>query len=367
MKSGFRSYLARFLLLCPAVPAVAQEPRSYELTVPEARLSTGFSDVSGVRELSDGRVLVLDMADHGLAMVDRTFTTVTAVGRQGSGPGEYLRATKLFSMPNGAAAALDWGNTRLLEIDTSGKPGGTQPANARCPTLPGRYPLFAAVDQEGRFYSEGAFDARPGADSTAIIRWRSPCAGDTLAFNRKRTAPVVAVPFWVADQWAVARDGRVALLHHDPYRVTIIGSDRSRIVGPVIEDSRLRVTDQVKEGWRREQQRPMGVMTVTRSGTVSGGVMKKTYVEPKDWPGALPPFLRDAASFDSDGLLWVHRTVAPGERPRYDVIDATGGLRASVRLRPASRVVGFGPGTVYTVQRDDDDLEFLERHRIRID
>jgi hypothetical protein len=343
----------------------AQEPRSHELK-PEARLATTFSSLTGLHELPDGRVVVLDMADHGLAIVDRGFTTVAPLSRQGSGPGEYVRATRLFSMPNGAAAVLDWGSTRLLDVDAAGKPGGTRPANSRCPTATARYPLFAAVDREARFYSEGRFDPA-AADSTPIIRWKTSCAGDTLAFHRiRRPSGLELPPFFVTDQWAVSSDGRLALVHHDPYRVTMIGPDRARIVGPPVEYQRIRVTEDIKADWRIEQQRPMGVMTVTRAGAVSGGLAKKPFVEPERWPSTLPPFLRDATLFDADGFLWVRRTVARGERPRYDVFDPGGRVVAGVRLPAGSRIVGFGSGTVYTVLRDDDDLEFLERHRFRL-
>ena len=49
--------------------------------------------------------------------------------------------------------------------------------------------------------------------------------------------------------------------------------------------------------------------------------------------------------------------------PSYDVFDGAGTLVRQVTLRPRSRVVGFGNGTVYLVRLDEDDLQYLERYR----
>jgi hypothetical protein len=91
---------------------------------------------------------------------------------------------------------------------------------------------------------------------------------------------------------------------------------------------------------------------------------KAPYKEPQRWPDHLPPFLDDAAKFDAEIRLWVERAVGPRDPPSYDVIDGTGKLLMQVRLRQASRVVGFGRGVAYVVRRDADDFAFLERYRI---
>jgi len=51
------------------------------------------------------------------------------------------------------------------------------------------------------------------------------------------------------------------------------------------------------------------------------------------------------------------------KRPQYDVIfDATGGRIARVRLPAGSRLVGFGPASVYSVRKDGVGLEWLDRY-----
>jgi hypothetical protein len=65
-----------------------------------------------------------------------------------------------------------------------------------------------------------------------------------------------------------------------------------------------------------------------------------------------------------DGTLWVRRTTPAGEPPTFDIIDRTGQVIEQVRLSRQRRLVGFGVGSVYLVQADDVDLEYLERYQL---
>ena len=86
--------------------------------------------------------------------------------------------------------------------------------------------------------------------------------------------------------------------------------------------------------------------------------------EPTDWPEELPPFLRDAAMFATDGRLWVQRTTPADQPPTFDVFDSEGQRVEQVTLPHGRRLIGFGNGTVYAVSRDELDLEYLERYRL---
>ena len=62
--------------------------------------------------------------------------------------------------------------------------------------------------------------------------------------------------------------------------------------------------------------------------------------------------------------MYVERLRKAGDRvPVYDVFDGAGRLSRQITLRPRSRVVGFGKGTVYVTRSDEDDLQYLERYR----
>ncbi|MDH5196234.1 MAG: hypothetical protein OEY20_03150 [Gemmatimonadota bacterium] len=65
-----------------------------------------------------------------------------------------------------------------------------------------------------------------------------------------------------------------------------------------------------------------------------------------------------------EGELWIRVSQQAGaKRQRYDVVDGRGQLVRHVELADDQRLVGFGKGTLYTVRRDADDLQWLERYR----
>jgi hypothetical protein len=87
-------------------------------------------------------------------------------------------------------------------------------------------------------------------------------------------------------------------------------------------------------------------------------------VDELEWPAQKPPFDAQGVFVTPEGELWI-RTHQPAgaKRQRYDVVDAQGRLVRRVELADDRRLVGFGRGTLYTVRRDADDLEWLERFR----
>jgi hypothetical protein len=85
--------------------------------------------------------------------------------------------------------------------------------------------------------------------------------------------------------------------------------------------------------------------------------------EPARWASHLPPYT--GVSSSPDGRIWVAVPASVGgPAGHHDVLDATGRLIARVRLAAGESLVGFGRGTVYTVRRDDDDLQYLRRYTL---
>jgi len=77
------------LLLAGAWPgpdhAAAQE---LVLAPANAQLRQQFSMITSVRELQDGRLILVDRLERRLAVVDWRAGTVASIGREGRGPGE---------------------------------------------------------------------------------------------------------------------------------------------------------------------------------------------------------------------------------------------------------------------------------------
>ena len=55
----------------------------------DASFPEPFSSITGLRELSDGRVVIADRLEVAVAIIDFDSGDLISVGRQGQGPGEY--------------------------------------------------------------------------------------------------------------------------------------------------------------------------------------------------------------------------------------------------------------------------------------
>lgn len=349
--------------------------------------------MAGVRELRDGRVVVLDARDQALKLVDMKGGTPAVIGRKGSGPGEYQLPLRLLALPGDSAVIFDMANSsKPMVITPEGKAGGILPVGS------GRVvDLVSQVDAQGRIYRIGDF---PGKDDLFPIERldRSTGKREPVAYVSRRkecsmpgaTATVAApsspgaqaervagmrapggpVPFLAIEQWVVAADGRVAILCPDPYRVSFATPDGRRTIGSPIVFERLPVTEAEKKRWRDEQRQPVATIRVTAAGVQSAGFNKRPAgPEPDTWPEFLPPYVlrtsdKPVAMFAPDGMLWVHRLEGAGTAPFCDVIGRDGRLAYRVTLPKRTRLVGFGANSVYLVRLDDDDIEYLQRYRL---
>ena len=375
-------------LVAVATPTLAQNVPTRTLSKPDAEFSEPFTYLSMIRELKDGRLIVIDPAEKTLQVVDLARGTSTRLGREGSGPGEYAVPFRLLALPGDTTAMSDMVNSRLLLINPDATVGGF--IDPTIPPPPGtiRYggggTMPTEADTKGRMYYQGQRYRRTAtgtesADSVPMIRWdRASGIRDTVAWMRQtlnlianhsngRTTYSVP-PFSGSDQMLVAPDGRVAIVHHDPYRVDFVSETGQRTRGEPIRHERQRITDEHKADWRAAQRGRTNVMTTVdaagRSTTMEPGGQAG---DPPVWGGEfMPPFLERALMFSHDGFLWIRRTGPAGQPPTFDVIDRAGNLVQKVALPKRSRLVGFGNGAVYIARLDDDDLQYLQKHKVTI-
>jgi hypothetical protein len=378
-------------LLVALLPARAQELRPISLGQPTASFREPFSRVAGVRELSDGRVVVLDNAEGRIILVNFRAGVTTSIGRPGPGPAEYTLPIALVALNADTTLAVDMsGGGRALVIAG----GGASKAALAAARVPAGQPLFSRpdiqADADGRIYElvprfrveagrrlvaeySGVrrLDRRTGQQDTigqlsALVRSpllriksTSSTAGEASPAIRGSAPP----PFASVDQWAVAADGRIAFVTVDPYRVSFVAATGQRIEGPAMRVASVVVDRPLKDQWRQLRQQPVATLRYGPSG-VSAGWTRPTFVEPAAWPATLPPFLPNALRFAPDGTLWIERAVAADLPQSFDLIDRNGSLARRVVMPPRTRLVGFGVGTVYTVRIDEDQLEYLQRYRL---
>jgi hypothetical protein len=343
---------------------------------PDATLSRPFERITGLHELRDGRVIVVDANEQSVLVADFTNDRVVQLGRQGSGPGEYRLPVRLLKLGGDSIGVEDGGNGRILVVTGTGRlsgildalgtrMGSRQSAGAEPPR---------ESDHQGRLYALPFSPFGPTAtrtDSAPIERWSvGSQVRDTVAYlpllpaNRRVPPPGAGTrAFDTAPQWTVGPEGQIAILHVDPYSVDVVDSRGRRIVGRPIAYQPIRVSDGHKREWREELARPQPVTITTPRGVRTAGLQPLGWEEPVQWPAFLPPFLDNAGRFAPDGVLWIQRAVPVDGASLFDLVDGRGVVIKQVRAREHSRVVGFGVSHVYVVRIDQDDQEFLERYK----
>lgn len=361
------------------------------LTARDAEFAEPFTWVDGVRELGDGRVIVVDSHDRLIHLVDFASATRARVGRQGQGPGEYQSPMRLFALPGDSSMVYDLA-MRSANVIT---PHATMPGVLPAPPGSGGPVALSdrsGTDSRGRIYSEVRLNRQSGNGDTVGIERVDRGTGnrDTVAFVSVHVVSSLlaprpsgpqpgraggmggmgaaeraggVLPFMSRDQWAVAPDGRVAVVSVEPYHVAFYDQNGARRVSPPIATDRIPVGEALKTAWRAEHHQLVPGL-VYSGGTVVAQMLPPSYTEPTAWPEYLPAILDRAVWYAPDGVLWVQRTTAADAPATFDLIDATGRVSQRVVLPKQTRLVGFGVSSVYVVRIDADDLEYLQRYRL---
>ena len=342
-------------LVAVATPLQAQTPPS-SLPAANGRLEAEFSDLTTIRELSDGRVLLFDRREERLVVGDFASGSVRDVARKGQGPTEFEFVSALLPLAGDTTIATDmtrrWlflvgdsvvrkvllehpvlqrtlaplgadQNAHVLSRIFAGSLGG--PADSTLVALVHR--VSGKVDTIARMAVEG----RRGPVSTVT----TPGLGRGVSVRR--------VPLSVSETAWLFFDGWVAVVRLDPYRVDWRAPDGRWTLGRPLPFRSVRMTQAEKSAY-------IGRHPGLRNAT--------------DWPEELPPFENPVTLLASpDGLLLVKRlpTLAePGTR--YDVVDRAGNRRTQLVLPANEHVLGFGTNSLYVVVTDDDGIQRLRRH-----
>jgi hypothetical protein len=368
------------------------------LAKPDRESAESFTRVTAIRELPSGKVLLTDQQDKVVQLVDLASGTMTKVGREGNGPGEYALPLSLIGLPDGSTLLHDIMNRRFLTISPEGKPGaivdmprppappsGGGPAGG--PPRLGGITQIRGYDSRGRIYFEGPPFSETGgsADSVALLRWdRVSPTFDTVGFRKQPPNSASATAsggnftvrignnkrFTPTEAWGVTGDGSIARVFPSPYRVAWFAGRGQATLGAVVPYTPAKVTEADKQEVIEAQRRapPMRIVIGGPGGGGGGGggaAPGNIQAPPPEFEDTKPPYDGvGSVQVSPDGEVWVLRTRPAADKiPTYDVFNRAGALVKSVALNPKSRVVGFGKGTVYVVRTDEDDLQYLQRYQ----
>lgn len=368
--------------------AEAQAPER-PLAKPIAELDETFTQVVSVRELGDGRVLVVDAGERTLFLVDFAKGSAQKVGREGSGPLEYRMPMMLLPRAD-STYVLDAMLRRFLILDRAGAPVKTRmivETQSLDPSVMLRATTIRAIDAQGRWYSQVmpfSLDTAGGAmrfgGAGFLVRWtaESPKA-DTLAkvttptqstkFSGNPSAGIKLVvpinPPEIIDAWDVLPNGTVAVARGADYHVDYFSPAGKMTAGPKVPHTAVPITasDQARI---RKDTRTAFEQNLKRGLAMAGGAAPKMTFDiedPKVWPKNFPPFSNVRAA--PDGRLWI----APPSRAQglpsfWDVLGPDGGLVMRVKFPPRVSLVGFGKNALYAVRTDEDDLQYLQRYPV---
>lgn len=361
--------------------ALLQSPvRQVTLTAPDKALADQFSQVRGVRELRNGKVILVDRLDRGILAADFATGTVQKIGKEGRGPLEYSLVSGLIPMAGDSTLAFDEGNGRFVLLTPDLRIARTftlilprlgQPVGAR------------GVDRGGRYYLRipaWMFQGARTNDTLPIVRYDVARGQvDTIAFAKGSTARpavehrVMGVPYVIfaaEDGWAVAPDGRVAVVRSGDYHVEWYVPGRPVVRGPAVPFTARRVTGADRFAYIKEfvANSPTSGRGANGGGLSAGPTMSdaelQVITDAGDFAEVHPPFTDRAPIIAADGTLWVQRSVPRGTPESWDLFDGAGKLTTRVSLPDGRRLAGLGAGTVYAVATDEDGLERVERYRL---
>ncbi len=365
--------------------AFAQSVSVRDLPKATRDIAEPFSQISIALEIKPAKVLVVDGIEAIVKLVDFTTGSVTAIGRQGNGPGEYQMPTGVSWLQGDTLLLFDYMQQRVVPFKPDLSPGTpfTMLMFDYSTSTSLTQPILG--DQLGRVYASAMkreIRARGGQtqyavnDSVALVRLDP--RGNTrraelarLKFRYSGTPEVkeignvvkytMAFPGLVAfDPWTVFPDGRVAIVRGATYTVEFITPDGKKSSAKIPYEP-IKVTAADRKAEMNSAQSEMGDRRKVMQRMMSAGVTAEfDLLPPAEWPADYPPAA--GALSAPDGNLWVKRAMPVRlGREQWDVINPAGNLVARWRLEPRTTLVAVGRGVVYAARTSEDGLRYLQR------
>jgi hypothetical protein len=397
--------------------------RTVGVTPAVAKTSSTLGAVLGVRELSDGRVLVNDAGRRQIKIFDPSLDNAVVAQDSVAGTSKSYGSDPAAIVPYLGDSTLftERASREVLLLDHNG-----QVARALAmPTysdgmvpFPIPFPPPSAADEKGRLIANAGTAVRQGklADSTWSVRadletrqvevvgavhhggaqMRSDPPQDG-----KRVVTMIVQPVPNEDSWSVLSDGTVAIVRGQDYHVDWLRPDGTKSATGKLPFDWKRLTDADKQKlldsarvvWdslmairnaranrpapRSDDPSADGAQSgrARSNGGVAppgqqGSIQRMEFVPLSEIPDYYPPIRERSSMADLDGNLWILPTTSAQSQQGelvYDVVNPKRGLFQRVRMPLGRSIVGFGKGGVIYLQSGDRANGFyLERVRIDV-
>ena len=374
-----RNVIAVTSLFIPAL-GFAQQPATIKLQPPDARLETGFTGITSIRELSDGRILVTDPRDLQLVVADLKTGDVKQVSRRGGGPGEYGMAGLVHAIAGDSSLMSDFMQRRVLLFD---KDKVVETVAADNPIIKSIRGVVRFADRLGNVYStrsperpDGEY-ATSAKDSSVVFRvHRVSGKVDTLAkmldrptvhtIQRNAKGEVSMSSsrprrLRVGEQFLPHPDGSLAVVRINPFRVDWRSPEGRWTPGAPLPVPVIRMSDQEK---RASLARTAASQAASPSSAqIPPEMLKQMQFPDDDWPEVMPPYMQGEMTFTPEGHILLRRQPSanlPGVA--YYAVDRRGVLVGIIEMKDNERIFGYGARSLYVIESDADDLKFIRRH-----
>ena len=324
-------------------------------------------DVGGVTRLADGRIVLTDGGTRQVRVYSAAGDFLTAVGRNGEGPGEFRSLSRPYRLAGDSLLIYDFSLRRLSVLDPlfrfardfrlqqipDGEPVSPVLVIAGGEILAGPGFSFGSGTATGsyrgdigylRFRMDGAF-----IDSVG----RFPGA-EHFVFNEGENAIALTLPFQPRPRIAATADGFV------------FGDAGSFEIGRYSRDGRVlsivRMADRVAPFTAARKQQ-------FREGVVAGSPEdQRPFFERLLAAIPMPDVLPAHSNLVVDALgdLWVRDFAwEDQETVEWTVFDAVGSLLATAAMPARFEVQEIGPDWVLGVWRDELGIESVRLHGLR--
>ena len=367
------------LALMTAMPMAAQRPAVVTLPPHDARFEQPFGGVIGVRELSDGRIVVADPNDLGLVVADFRSQSTKPISRKGGGPGEYGAVARIF--PIGADSTLmpDIMQRRWLVLAGDRIVVTVPPDN---PTVRAMQGIFLGADAAGNvareFYTEAPVGQSVSSerDSSYLVRYhRSTGRADTVARLMRRPTVstrttnakgentfvgVRALRLRVGEQYIVHPDGWIAIVRINPFRVDWRSPEGRWTLGAPLPVPVIRMTEREKAA---SLARTAASRASNPSSTPPPQLPPQLQTPDDEWPDVMPPYQQGEIMFSPAGdVIFRRQPSADYPGVAYYVVDRRGRLLGVINMKDNERIIAAGVRSIYVVESDSDDLKYVRRH-----